>query len=50
MFNKSKSSRSVATYLALVEGLGLNLPLLLEAVNDILVAPANLVRQPLQIR
>ena len=34
-------------YLTLVEGLGLNLPLLLEAVNNILVTPADLVRQPL---
>ena len=36
------------TYLALVEGLSLDLPLLLEAVNNILVSPTNLVRQPLQ--
>lgn len=35
------------TDLALVEGLGLNLPLLLQAVDNILVAPANLVRQSL---
>ena len=33
-----------------MEGLSLDLPLLLEAVDNILVTPANLVRQPLQIR
>lgn len=31
-----------------MEGLGLYLPLLLKAVNNILVAPANLVRQTLK--
>ena len=31
--------------LALMEGLGLDLPLLLQAINDVLVAPANLVGQ-----
>ena len=30
-----------------MEGLGLELPLLLKTINDILVTPANLVRQPL---
>jgi hypothetical protein len=35
------------TYLALVEGLCLDLPLLLKTVHNILVAPANLVRQTL---
>lgn len=35
------------TYLALVEGLSLDLPLLLKTVHNILVAPANLVRQTL---
>lgn len=32
-----------------MEGLSLNLPLLLKTVNHILVSPTNLVRQPLQI-
>jgi hypothetical protein len=40
--------RDAKAYLALVEGLGLDLPLLLQAVNDILVAPANLMGQTLQ--
>lgn len=30
-----------------MEGLGLELPLLLKTVNNVLVTPANLVRQPL---
>ena len=34
-------------YLALVEGLSLDLALLLKTVNDVLVAPANLVRETL---
>ena len=34
-------------YLTLVEGLGLDLPLLLQTIHNILVAPANLVRQTL---
>ena len=34
--------------LALMEGLGLDLPLLLQAINDVLVAPANLVGQALE--
>ena len=35
-------------YLALVEGQGLDLPLLLQTVDDVLVAPANFVGQTLQ--
>lgn len=35
------------THLALMEGLSLNLPLLLQTVHNILVAPANLVREAL---
>ena len=34
-------------YLALMEGLGLELPLLLKTINNILVTPTNLVRQSL---
>ena len=34
-------------YLALMEGLGLNLPLLLQTVDNVLVAPTNLVGQTL---
>src|SRR6267154_2744312 len=36
-----------STCLALVEGLGLDLPLLLKTIHYILVAPADLVRQTL---
>ena len=35
------------TNLALMEGLSLNLPLLLKAINHILVAPANLMGETL---
>ena len=35
-------------HLALVEGQGLDLPLLLQTVNNVLVAPADLVGQTLQ--
>ena len=35
------------SYLALVEGLSLNLPLLLQPIDNILVAPADLVRETL---
>ena len=38
------------SHLALVEGLGLDLPLLLQAVDNVLVAPANLVGQTLRSR
>jgi hypothetical protein len=38
------------TYLALMEGLRLDLPLFLKTVNNILVTPANLVRQTLDKR
>ena len=48
----AKSARDyntlVSTYLALVVGLALGLPLLLEAVDDVLVAPSNLVRDTLE--
>ena len=40
--------QSMVTHLALVEGLGLDLPLLLQTINNVLVAPANLVGQTLQ--
>ena len=42
------SGRKNATNLALVEGLGLNLPLFLKTVHNILVTPADLVRQALR--
>ena len=38
------------SHLALVEGLGLDLPLLLQAVNNVLVTPANLVGETLRRR
>ena len=38
------------THLALVEGLSLNLPLLLQTVDNVLVAPTNLVGQTLRSR
>ena len=39
----------MCNYLALMEGLRPNLPLLLEAVNNILVAPADFVREALRL-
>ena len=42
------ATSQVITHLALVEGLSLDLPLLLQAVNDVLVSPANLMGQTLQ--
>lgn len=38
----------MSPYLALMESLSLDLPLLLQTVHNILVAPANLVRQTLE--
>lgn len=38
----------IGTNLAFMESLGLELPLLLETIDNILVAPANLMRQPLR--
>ena len=40
--------KRVPAHLALVEGQGLDLPLLLQTVNNVLVAPADLVGQTLQ--
>ena len=37
-----------SAHLALMEGLGLDLPLLLQAVNNILVSPTDLVEQTLE--
>ena len=34
---------SLSTNLALVEGLSLDLPLLLQTINDVLVLPSNLM-------
>ena len=39
---------SRSTNLALVEGLSLDLPLFLQTINNILVTPANLVRETLK--
>ena len=38
---------TLSPHLALMEGLSLNLPLLLQTIHNILVAPANLVRKTL---
>lgn len=44
------STQAEDAHLALMKGLSLNLPLLLQTVNYILVSPTNLMRQTLDFR